>query len=403
MGRHQSALGARTLRIFAVAAGMAFLWIATSSRTASELDSVSGPPMVASDLEDRGRVPRPRPMMEVAVGDALVPDDVRAAYHLDPSLDGEGVTIAIVVAYHNPDAESDLAVFSKRFGLPACTAGSGCFRQVSPGGRVITLHPISEWIAESSLNVQWAHAMAPRARILLVEARTDAWSDMVVAVDYAAARARYVSMSWGSAEFPQQSSLNRHFDVPGVSFFASAGNVTGVVHFPSASPHVLSVGGTVLANPASPVESIWSGSGWGCSRFEPSSSAQEQFTSAAGSGCDGARRATPDVTLVAEPGVSIYWGGRWRVGGGTSAAAAIVAARAAASRSVVDARAVYSDRMSFRGVIGASRSGAAAYDARSGRGSWIGQLLGARPAQSDRAAPSGAASCGHEFTKHGLR
>ena len=318
-----------------------------------------------------------RPMAVEGPTWGLDPRVVKAAYSLSTSaLAGEGTTIAIVTAYHNPTAESDLAVFSRQFGLPECTVANGCFTQVSPQGTGTAASMPTEWMQESALDTQWAHAIAPGSKILLVEALAGEWDGMLAAVDYAKVHARYVAMSWSVPEFSAEAAFDAHFEQAGVSFFASSGDLSGSVRYPSASPHVVSVGGTVLNTAAGEFlsEFRWPRTGWGCSAYEHATAAQLNSRDHSDSGC-GESRATPDLSLVAEPGVSIYWNGTWLAGGGTSAATIIVAARAAVSGSIVDANTVYGSSMSFRPVTSGAGVRNAALDPATGRGSWVGPIV----------------------------
>ena len=314
-------------------------------------------------------------------GNGLEPDEVKAAYHASTSpTAGAGTTVAIVTAYHNPTAEADLAVFNKRFGLPDCTVANGCFTQVSPRGMGFSFTSTRDWMIESALDVQWVHAIAPGARILLVEARNGEWPEMLAAVEYAATRAQYVAMSWGSPEFPEQAAYDRYFARPGVNFFASSGDRWGKVYYPSSSPRVVSVGGTVMkADPSlTPIEFAWPSSGWGCSAYEAASPAQRDTDDFNVTNC-GTRRSTPDIALVADPGLRIYWNGSWRVAGGTSASNVIVAARSAASGMDVTTSTVYGSGMSFRAVQSPGAPRSTAFDPMSGRGSWVGAVANPEP------------------------
>jgi subtilase family serine protease len=180
------------------------------------------------------------------------------------------------------------------------------------------------WAQEISLDVEWAHAIAPAANILLVEANSNSLSDLLAAVDYAAAHASVVSMSWGSSEFASELSYDSHFNASGVTFVASSGDSGGVQEWPAVSPSVLSVGGTSLALNADgswKSESGWSGSGGGTSAYEARPSYQ--------GGLSFSNRSSPDVAYNADPntGVAVYdsyrFQGRsgWMVFGGTSAGA----------------------------------------------------------------------------------
>src|SRR5947209_1452320 len=252
----------------------------------------------------------------------LSPATVKSAYGFPTSSTaGAGTTIAIVDAYDHPKIESDLAVFSTQFGLPACTTANGCFRKVDQNGGTSYPKRNAGWALEIALDVEWAHAIAPGARILLVEATSNSFTNLLAAEDYARTHAHYVSNSWGAAEFSGESSYDSHFSGSGVSFFVSSGDNGTPAEYPSSSPNVISVGGTTLHfNGGSfSSETGWSGSGGGCSVYENRNTAQSTGSVT----CNG-KRATPDVSLVADPasGVSVYdsfryqgQAGWWTVGG----------------------------------------------------------------------------------------
>ena len=185
----------------------------------------------------------------------------------------------------------------------------------------------SGWALEESLDVEWAHAIAPGATILLVEASSASISSLLAAVDYAVSQgASVVSMSWGSSsEFLGETSFDSHFTAPGVTFTASSGDSGPGVIYPAASPYVTSVGGTTLPLDSSgnltAAETAWSGSGGGVSVYEPTPSYQSSIGAAG--------RSVPDVAYDADPntGVAVYdstaYSGQsgWFVVGGTSAGA----------------------------------------------------------------------------------
>ncbi len=136
------------------------------------------------------------------------PATIKAAYGFSTSATaGAGETIAIVDAYDDPTAEADLGVFSTQFGLPACTTANGCFKKVSQTGSTRYPSANTGWALEISLDVQWAHAIAPGAKILLVEASSASTSNLMAAEDYAGAHAQYVSNSWGGSESRSETSL----------------------------------------------------------------------------------------------------------------------------------------------------------------------------------------------------
>src|SRR5215475_2962671 len=150
----------------------------------------------------------------------LSPSTVKSVYGYTTSPNaGSAKTIAIVDAYDDPSAESDLATFSSTFGLPACTTATGCFRKVDQTGGARYPRPDSGWSLEISLDIQWAHAIAPGAKILLVEASSNSFANLLAAEDYAKTHAQYVSNSWGGSEFAGENAYDGHFSQNGVSFF----------------------------------------------------------------------------------------------------------------------------------------------------------------------------------------
>lgn len=237
---------------------------------------------------------------------------------------GGSHAIAIVDAYDDPTAMSDLAVFSAQFGLPAPTAAN--FQIVYASGSRPAQN--SGWRVEEALDVEWAHAMAPGAKIYLVEAASNSMANLMTAVTVAgnlvaAAGGGEVSMSWGGSEFAGENSYDSYFTKPGVVYFASAGDSPGV-EYPSASPNIVSVGGTALSrNPitgAFQAELAWQQTGGGPSAYEGIPSYQSSV-----SGVTGGARGIPDVSAVADPttGVWVYEGGSWWIVGGTSVASPV--------------------------------------------------------------------------------
>lgn len=314
----------------------------------------------------------------------LSPAQIRSAYGFSASLSaGAGKTIAIVDAYDDPTAEKDLGVFSAQYGLPACTTANGCFTKVSQTGTNRYPQKNAGWALEISLDVQWAHAIAPGAKILLVEATSPSFTNLLIAEDYAKTHAQYVSNSWGAAEFSGETAYDSHFVQPGVSFFVSSGDAGTPAEYPSSSPNVISVGGTTLRNIGSPsfTETGWSSSGGGCSAFESATAAQSASASYAQVNCGG-RRGTPDVSLDADPasGVSVYDSTRyqgqsgWWTVGGTSASSPMWAARAADSGQVVNAAYIYGGSIAYRDITTGNNglSCLPGYDLVTGLGSWTG-------------------------------
>lgn len=297
----------------------------------------------------------------------FTPSQVKSIYRL-PQTGGRGI-IAIVDAYDDPTIESDLAAFDKQFGLPACTKLSGCLIQHLMSAKE---SDNSGWDLETSLDIEWAHAIAPNAKILLIEASTQSGANLLKAVDYAASQPGVVavSMSWGGAEFPEETSLDAHFkSVSGARFFASSGDNGSGASWPAASPEVIGVGGThVAASGSSVSETAWNGSGGGISAYEREPDYQKTYSIPKAGGM----RAIPDVSYDADPssGFAVYLRGAWREVGGTSAGAPQWAAIVSLG-SGVDLQRLYADKAS---------TGAAAYfrDIVSGTNGTCGYLCSAR-------------------------
>jgi subtilase family serine protease len=313
----------------------------------------------------------------------LTPAQMKAAYGFTTSATaGAGHTIAIVDAYNLPTAESDLNKFSSQFGLPACTTASGCFTKVNQTGGTKYPRYNSGWGLEIALDIEWAHAIAPGANILLVEASSNSFANLLAAEDYAKTHAQYVSNSWGASEFSSEASYDSHFARSGVSFFVSAGDAGLPADYPSASPNVISVGGTTLHFDGGGTftnETGWSGGGGGCSVYENATAAQSGFSGYSQANCGG-RRATPDLSLDADPnsGAAVYDGSRyqgqtgWYQVGGTSLSSPMVAGRAAVSGAIVSSAYVYGNSITFRDIK-VGNNGApclVGFDLCSGRGSW---------------------------------
>jgi subtilase family serine protease len=258
---------------------------------------------------------------------AFSPAQIRHAYGFDQVTNqGAGQTIGIVDAYDDPNVQSDLGVFSAQFGLPACTAGNGCFREVYSSGKKPVANP--NWAVEISLDVEWAHAIAPKATILLIEAPSNSLTDLTNGVAAAVKNgASAVSMSWTVGEFSGETSMDKNFVSNDVTFLAASGDDGTGAAYPAASPDVIGIGATSLylnANGSYQSETAWSGSGGGLSAFEREPSFQAQFGIP-----DDSRgyRGVPDVSYNGNPGtgyavydslgVSGYAG--WFQVGGTSA------------------------------------------------------------------------------------
>jgi len=314
----------------------------------------------------------------------LTPATVKSIYRFPTGMRaGAGTTIAIVDAYDHPAIESDLAVFNARLDLPPCTTANGCFLKVDATGGSDYPRKNADWGLEIAMDVEWAHAIAPGATILLVEADSNKFDDLVAAEDYARAHAQYVSNSWGGREFDGETASDIHFAQAGVSIFFSTGDSGLPAQYPASSPNVIAVGGTTLhfSGTTFAGETGWAGGGGGCSLYEAPTPALAAFGEYAQAGCAGTR-ATPDLSLVADPasGVSVYdsfkYEGRsgWFVVGGTSASTPMVAAHAATTGRVFDAAAVYGSSLTFRDITEGNNGAPClpGFDLCTGRGSWLG-------------------------------
>ena len=258
------------------------------------------------------------------------PADLQAAYNLAAASASNGAsqTIAIVDAYDDPRAESDLAVYRSTFGLPPCTTANGCFRKVNQNGGTSYPRGNAGWAEEISLDLDMASAICPNCRILLVEASSNSFANLATAVDRAASLgAKVISNSYGGGEYSGEVNDQAHFNHPGVAITASSGDGGYGVEFPAASQYVTAVGGTSLTRDASSSrgfsETTWNGAGSGCSAYIAKPSWQND------TGCS--RRTVADVSAVADPntGVAVYdtyrlQPGGWLVFGGTSVSAPII-------------------------------------------------------------------------------
>lgn len=250
----------------------------------------------------------------------LTPVIIRGAYGFSTYTGLQGSqTIVIVDAYDYPTAVTDFNAFSQVFGLPQETGSGNVLQIVYAKGAKPSYN--SGWSQEAALDIEWAHALAPTAKIVLVEAASNSLSDLLYAVDVAGttiAGAREVSMSWGSGEFSGETLYDSHFTASGVVYFAASGDSGGKTIWPSVSPNVVSAGGTTLNVDSSGnflSETGWSGSGGGKSRYESRPTYQTVIMNIVGN-----KRGTPDLSFDADPntGVSVYWQGGWYVFGGTS-------------------------------------------------------------------------------------
>ena len=297
---------------------------------------------------------------EAAPADGYGPGDIAAAYRLDRST-GTGQTIGVVVAYDNPNAERDLAVYRRAWGLPPCTTANGCFRKVNQRGGSTPPPGDPGWGLEIALDVQAVSAVCPRCKILLVEADTPSVDDIGKAVNRAVALgADAVSNSYGTAEFGSARELSRrYYTHPGVAQVVASGDFGfGPAQYPAVLPQAIAVGGTTLRRTSSGwAERAWSGSGSGCSAWFAKPVWQQDRR------CS--MRTTADLSAVGDPetGFAVYdtYGlgaaNGWVVVGGTSLSAPLVAGMiglAGNAPQLGSARWIYNHRSALRDVVGGS-------------------------------------------------
>ncbi len=279
------------------------------------------------------------------------PASLGCVYHLTPSSPGcnpnlatanpkgGSKAIAIVDAYHDPDAATDLKNFCAQFDI-LFTASQ--FEVVYASGTKPAQDPTGGWEFEESADIEWAHAMAPKAKLYLVEAASDSLSDLYAAVNVASglvakAEGGEVSMSWGTEEYASETSDDSNFSASGVVYIASTGDSEGV-DYPSVSPNVVAAGGTTISrNPGTldfQEETGWNLAGGGPSALEAIPSYQSAITSVAS--IVGTSRGVPDLSFDSDPNSGVwvldsipYDGqggpGTWWIVGGTSVAAQALA------------------------------------------------------------------------------
>jgi hypothetical protein len=264
------------------------------------------------------------------------PADLRSAYKL-PSEGGEGKTVAITIAYDDPNAESDLAKYREEYKLPECKKTSGCFKKVNQKGEEKS-YPTANasWAEETSLDLDMVSATCPKCHIVLVEAENNENIKLYPAVEEAAKPefgATAISDSWAGEEYSGETAEDHYFKYAGVPvLFASGDNGYGV-KYPAASPNVVAVGGTSLKkaeNTRGWSETAWNGAGSGCSKYEAKPAWQKD------EGCT--KRTVVDGSAVANPETPVsiydtYEHSGWELVGGTSVATPLMAGVEALSSS----------------------------------------------------------------------
>lgn len=255
-----------------------------------------------------------------AVPPGYGPADLSSAYALNTSA-GSGRTVAIIDAFDDPKAESDLGAYRDQFGLPSCTTANSCFRKVDQRGG--TSYPAGDtgWAEEEALDIEMVSAVCPKCKILLVEADSPTDDDLGTAVNTAVRLgAKFVSNSYGRVETSADANLyDKYYDHPGVAVTVASGDDGYGVQYPAASRYVTAVGGTSLlpgSNARGWSEYAWQSAGSGCSAAVTKPSWQKD------AGCG--HRTVADVSAVADPitGLAVYdtygqtagssWAGRAR-------------------------------------------------------------------------------------------
>ena len=278
------------------------------------------------------------PLASASTPSGYGPAQFHGAYSLPTTATG-AQTIAIVDAYDDPTAKADLDTYDSTYGLlpfPSCggTVTTACFQKVNQDGNAAPLpNKNAGWALEIALDVETAHEICQNCKILLVEANTNSFANLGTAVNTAAGLgANAISNSYGGSDSSATSAYNH----PGIAVTASSGDNGYGVESPASYNTVVAVGGTTLnlgANNSYGSESVWSGSGSGCSTLNPAQAWQTAAAVWTATGC-GSKRGVADVAADADPntGAAVYdstrYQGRvgWYTVGGTSLSSPLIAA-----------------------------------------------------------------------------
>lgn len=260
------------------------------------------------------------------------PSDMRSAYQMPAN--GGSYAVAVIDANNDPYVLADFNTFSSEFSLPVETS-TNITAPTNETLQVVYANGIQppndrSWSGEISLDIQWVHAMAPNAKIYLVEAAsaTEAALDQAVQVAETLPNVKQITMSYGTdGEAPGEQSEDFVFTTPGIVYFAATGDIAGVRGYPALSPNVVAVGGTSIkiVNGAVTSDQVWTGGGAGDSIYVPRPAFQNGVANVVGN-----FRGSPDICADADPntGVALYdtYEGGWIVAGGTSLASPVCAA-----------------------------------------------------------------------------
>lgn len=264
------------------------------------------------------------------------PANFRAAYSARTA---SATKVAVVAAYDAPTITSDLATYSKTFGLPilpSCSSASqlGCFEKLNQRGGTAYPATNGSWAVEASLDVESVHGMCPGCRISLIEAASPSMSNLTASVEEATANgAKVISNSYGGAESSGEASYDKDYRKVGVTMVASSGDSGYGTSYPAASPAVVAVGGTSLKMSGTRLvsETAWNGTGSGCSQFEAKPVWQHDKKCVMRSIADVSADSDPDTGAAIYDSYANSGRSGWFTVGGTSLAAPLVAGMIAAS------------------------------------------------------------------------
>lgn len=256
----------------------------------------------------------------------FTPQQLAKAYNVTGTNLGQGITVAVVVAYAYANLQTDFDLFCSTFNLPSQT-----LQIITMPNQTVTSSSVTTaWEREVCLDIQMVHAVAPYASIVVIQASSSKSPDLYSAVSQAVAlNVDIVSMSWGTAEYSNEILRDTSFSNSNICFVASAGDSSDLVTYPSCSPNVLCVGGTTLSltydsngNIVTRSEIPWTNGGCGVSVYESMPSCQSSILKT-GTGTTGTvtGRNCVDVSLVASPGVYIIHQGQLDAVNGTSLSA----------------------------------------------------------------------------------
>jgi subtilase family serine protease len=265
------------------------------------------------------------------------PSQIRTAYDIPSGSDGTSTTIVIVDGFQSPTIQADLAKFDSVFGLPAAH-----LQVVAPDGTTPPAMSQIGWFIEEAVDVEWAHAIAPAAKLILVEAKTGDDADILSATRYAVDHnlGDVISMSFSEAEscpseafLADEHAIFQHAVANGTTLVAASGDngaaeracdgtLVAAVATPASDPLVTAVGGTTLSadtvTGAYGSEVAWTHSGGGFSSIYRRPGYQAPFQK------NNSARGLPDVSLSADVfgfGPSVVLGKQFKAAGTSLATA----------------------------------------------------------------------------------